>query len=254
MINDWKVLAAEKLAQAQKQLTQRCELCESGLMMTEELPVAMREAIAAFEDVPKGEVLWRLKDKLQKETGWVLQTATGYVDRSDCDQLKKWLKLVSVSVEALGQSGPVAPTTLIEAPFEALRTVHKFMKGARSSILIADNFLKDDIFDLLHTDSLAASVNIRLLTKRPSKSFRPFLKAFEAERGNIEVRKSDEIHDRYVVLDARSVLHCGASIEGIGQKLSSIRMIENPEEAKKVCEALEAAWRAANVYRSGEAT
>ena len=44
----------------------------------------------------------------------------------------------------------------------------------------------------------------------------------------------NSFHDRYFILDSKTVYHCGASINRIGYKTFSINLIEDAE----ICQAL----------------
>lgn len=219
------------------------ERCRNGLLKMDELKQARESADKELDGILEHDSdLWREKDILRKKTRWITSTATGYADSRDAGQLDEWSAFVSRCANALGAPVP-GSATLSNQPFQALKTMHSFIKQAAAEILIVDNYLKEDIFDLLDQDSIPKHIRLRMLTKEPTKAFKAYLVAFVAERGNIEVRIADDIHDRYIVIDGQQALHCGASIKGAGMKLSRISRLENSQEREGTIGKIEDAWR-----------
>lgn len=134
-------------------------------------------------------------------------------------------------------------------PLDAYKAFRDVVQSAQKSILLVDNFVDGDIVELLLSAKKAAA--IRVLTRQIQGDFRAQAKRFQQQRsrnpqaGSLEVRVHEEIHDRYLVLDASTVLHVGASIKDAGQKMSSFVEHQDPIMKRAVISALEEYWNKA---------
>lgn len=134
-------------------------------------------------------------------------------------------------------------------PLDAYKAFKDVVQSAQKSILLVDNFVDGDIVELLL--SAKKVVVIRVLTRQIQGDFRAQAKRFQQQRlrdpkaGILEVRVSDEIHDRYLVLDDAAVLHVGASIKDAGQKMSSFVEHQDQIIKRAVISALEEHWNKA---------
>lgn len=78
------------------------------------------------------------------------------------------------------------------------------------------------------------------------------LEKLSVPRG-LEVRRNDEVHDRFVVPDTDAVLALGTSVGGIGRRFSVLINIK-PPTADQVREAMLEAWQSADVVARAEPT
>lgn len=58
--------------------------------------------------------------------------------------------------------------------------------------------------------------------------------AFRNQYGKLEIKYTDEFHDRFLILDSKALYHIGASIKDAGKKAFEI----SPNEDGKLLESL----------------
>jgi hypothetical protein len=49
---------------------------------------------------------------------------------------------------------------------------------------------------------------------------------FNKQYGNLSVRYTDKVHDRYIIIDNKKLYHLGASIKDLGKKIFSVSELE----------------------------
>ncbi len=56
--------------------------------------------------------------------------------------------------------------------------------------------------------------------------------------GQLKVKYYNKIHDRYIILDDKTLYHCGASIKDVGKQVFSIDKIDEPDVLDFLKEAI----------------
>jgi hypothetical protein len=92
--------------------------------------------------------------------------------------------------------------------------------SARKKVDIIDPFVDDSIFEL-YLDDVHPNASIKLLTTHMYGKFREVAKRFKIQKPNFEIRTSNEVHDRYLIIDGR-VWVIGQSLKDAGMKPSYI--------------------------------
>ena len=54
------------------------------------------------------------------------------------------------------------------------------------------------------------------------------IEMFDKQYGNLIIKYTDKVHDRYIIIDNKKLYHLGASIKDLGKKIFSIS--ESPNE------------------------
>ena len=108
--------------------------------------------------------------------------------------------------------------------FDAYQFVSNLFRSAKESIVIIDNFLDDSV--LIHLSKRKKNVKVTLFTKNISRSLALDVKKFNKQYPNIEIRKFDDSHDRFIVIDDTIVYHFGASLRDLGKKWFAFSKME----------------------------
>jgi hypothetical protein len=91
------------------------------------------------------------------------------------------------------------------------------------------------------------ALRVRFLTvvRNLRPDFGVELDAFRKQMGGIqiEVRASDDFHDRFAVVDGARCFHIGASIKDAGSRAFMVSEIEDPANIESLKHALEMAWQ-----------
>jgi len=100
--------------------------------------------------------------------------------------------------------------------FNAYIFISDLFKTANRSITIIDNYLDDSVLTLL--TKRKKDVKVLLLTKKLSESLKQDVKKCNDQYPHIEIRKFNNSHDRFIIIDDKDLYHFGASLKDLGKK------------------------------------
>lgn len=126
--------------------------------------------------------------------------------------------------------------------YTAYQKIKSIMKQSREELLVIDPHVNAEVLDLFST--IDATIRIRLITNRAHGDFVTALTKLRAERGNLEVRRSDHFHDRFIVVDRQACYQLGGSIMDAGSKAMIIDRKEDATRDRVLLES-EKLWGAA---------
>jgi hypothetical protein len=104
--------------------------------------------------------------------------------------------------------------------YDAFRLISEIMETAEESIAIIDNYADDSVLDMLSVRKKGVSASI--ITASPSKISKLRLEKLNAQYPHVNVIKSNEFHDRFIIVDDSKVFHVGASLKDAGKKCFAI--------------------------------
>lgn len=87
--------------------------------------------------------------------------------------------------------------------FKGKEVVLDIMKEAKDSIVIIDPYLDEEIFK--YTNSINKQIKITLITSRIQDLFLDLLNDLRKLGKKINARKSNQYHDRYIILDDKEI-------------------------------------------------
>lgn len=108
--------------------------------------------------------------------------------------------------------------------FEACRFLSDLFRSARLSITVIDNYIDDTVLALL--SKRAENVRVVLLTKTISPQLALDVRKFNEQYPVITVREFKDSHDRFIIIDGKTVYHVGASLKDLGKKWFAFSRIE----------------------------
>ncbi|MDO9179053.1 MAG: ORF6N domain-containing protein [Agitococcus sp.] len=100
--------------------------------------------------------------------------------------------------------------------YDAYVFVSDLIKSANESIVLIDNYVDDTVLTLL--SKREANVKTTIYTKNITKQLDLDLEKHNAQYPNIELKKFDSSHDRFLLIDGKEVYHIGASLKDLGKK------------------------------------
>jgi hypothetical protein len=98
--------------------------------------------------------------------------------------------------------------------FDAYAFVNKLVKEAKSNIILIDNYIDETVLTIL---SKNPHVKITLYTSNIGKQLTLDVNKYNAQYGNLELKKFDLSHDRFLIIDDE-IYHIGASLKDLGKK------------------------------------
>ncbi|MGZ8548098.1 MAG: ORF6N domain-containing protein [Sulfuricurvum sp.] len=100
--------------------------------------------------------------------------------------------------------------------YDAYIFVSDLIKSADESIVLIDNYVDDTVLTLL--SKREPKVKATIYTKNITKQLELDIQKHNAQYPNIELKKFDSSHDRFLIIDGKEVYHIGASLKDLGKK------------------------------------
>lgn len=158
---------------------------------------------------------------------------------------------------------PLSPTQLASAKansttqkFFGKGTMHdayvefrRIFQSAKSKLIVVDPYVDETFFEMLKTLT-ASAMHVQVLTCKTQNDFglerAKFLTQYS--QFNLEVRKTKEFHDRFVVVDDTDIYHVGASIKDAGDKAFMYSKIDAKELVDAIKAYVVSVWGKAQSY------
>ncbi len=118
--------------------------------------------------------------------------------------------------------------------FDAYTLIADIIRTAKKSIVIIDNYIDDTVFKQLTKRN--KNVTAVIYTKALNKTTKQDLHKHNAQYPKIEVKKLTTAHDRFMIIDHKTVYHFGASLKDAGKKWFAFSKLEM--DAKDILEKL----------------
>ena len=61
---------------------------------------------------------------------------------------------------------------------------------------------------------------------------------YKSQYNNVELKYNNGFHDRYIIIDNKTLYHCGSSFKDLGIKCFSINKIDNHDMIKDILKRL----------------
>ncbi len=118
--------------------------------------------------------------------------------------------------------------------FDAYVFVTDLIKKAKDSIILIDNYIDESV--LLMLSKRGKGVNTIVYCSPLTKEIKLDLKKYHSQYPNIEINQFTKSHDRFLIIDRKTIYHLGASLKDLGKKwfAFSILNFEVQEILKKL--------------------
>ncbi len=100
--------------------------------------------------------------------------------------------------------------------FDAYKFVSDIIRKAKKSIILIDNYIDDTVLTLF--SKRRKKVSVLILTKEIDKKLKLDIQKFNRQYEPIEVKLFKKSHDRFLIIDRKTVYHFGASLKDLGKK------------------------------------
>lgn len=109
--------------------------------------------------------------------------------------------------------------------YDAYFKIQDIFKEIKEELIIIDGYADNTILDIVKR----LKVDVMIITKPNNLLTRQDILKYNKQYKNLKVKFDNSFHDRYFILDRKTVYHCGASINRIGYKTFSITLIGDDE-------------------------
>lgn len=131
------------------------------------------------------------------------------------------------------------------AAYDFFRALRELVAAVDTSLFVVDPYMDAETFDG-YLSSLPSGRSVRLLFSRFAQDVRVAAKKFTAQHaGQLEVKRSDDLHDRIVFVDGSQCWVLGASIKDAALKKPTYLAPLAPEVAATKAQIYEGIWKAA---------
>jgi len=121
--------------------------------------------------------------------------------------------------------------------WDATSCIEEIISKAEESITLIDGYVDRETLDMLSKKKTGINIVIHTF-KRNCKLTEKEITAFQSQHGKLEIKYTDEFHDRFLILDSKVLYHIGASIKDAGKKAFEISLNEDEKLLKSLLERL----------------
>ncbi|HBX50584.1 MAG: DNA-binding protein [Bacteroidetes bacterium GWF2_33_38] len=108
--------------------------------------------------------------------------------------------------------------------FDVWQFVSSIVKSAKSSIILIDNYIDESVLLLLSKRNL--TVKATIYTQKISETLQKDLERHNTQYPKIELKTFTKAHDRFLIIDQKSIYHIGASLKDLGKKWFAFSKME----------------------------
>ena len=113
--------------------------------------------------------------------------------------------------------------------YDAFSLLIELIQKAEQDIILIDGYVDVSTLNLLAKKQSGVSVSIYTFQK--TKLTAQDIVVFNAQYPQLDVKYSNAFHDRFLILDGKTVYHIGASLKDAGKKSFAVMLMKNAAEA-----------------------
>ncbi len=121
--------------------------------------------------------------------------------------------------------------------FDAFSCIADIIKTADKEIILIDGYTDTATLDLLSKKKEDVNVDI-YTSEKHSKLTESEIESFNKEYPTLTVKHTSEFHDRFMILDRKTLFHIGASIKDAGKKAFEISQIDDEKQTEEILRRL----------------
>ena len=107
--------------------------------------------------------------------------------------------------------------------FDAYTFVSDLIRGAKSSIVLIDNYVDDSVLTLFSKNQ---NIDVTIYTHTISKQLKQDQEKYNSQYKDITIKNFKDSHDRFMIIDNETVYHIGASLKDLGKKWFAFSQID----------------------------
>ena len=124
---------------------------------------------------------------------------------------------------------------LKDKPFTAYKSVLDILNTANTKIVIVDNYADINLLDLIKN----VKVSVTLITLDSKRLSDMEIEKYNREYRNLKVVRSNDFHDRFIVIDNKEIYLLGTSINSLGEKITAIIKLEDKNNIKSLLTSID---------------
>ena len=112
--------------------------------------------------------------------------------------------------------------------WDAVNCIEEIISKAEKSVILIDGYVDRNTLAMLAGKKAGVSVSI-YTSEKTCRITEQESKAFNNQYGPLNIRFTNEFHDRFLILDEKELYHIGASIKDAGKKAFEISINEDEQ-------------------------
>lgn len=108
--------------------------------------------------------------------------------------------------------------------FDAYAKFESFIAQAKKEIILIDSYV--DLSVLERLSKKQSGVNVTIYTDPKTKLTAQDIQKFNAQYPTMRVKHTTKMHDRFLIVDGKTLYHIGASLKDLGKKCFAFELLE----------------------------
>lgn len=108
--------------------------------------------------------------------------------------------------------------------YDAYEFIEKLIKSAQKSILLIDNYVDEAVLTMMSQKQAGVQVNI--YTKEITSAMQLAEKHFNTQYGGLTLHTTQICHDRFLIIDDKTIYLIGASLKDAGKRLFAFTQMD----------------------------
>jgi len=121
--------------------------------------------------------------------------------------------------------------------YDAFKLIMDIIHSADEAITIIDNYVDDSVLDML-TDK-KENVAVSIITSKSSRISKLAIEKFSAQYPGLKIIRTNDFHDRFIIVDNNKLYHVGASLKDAGKKCFAISILDNEDVLNSIMTAVQ---------------
>ena len=109
--------------------------------------------------------------------------------------------------------------------FDAYAKFEQFIQSANKEIILIDNYV--DLSVLQRLAKKQKKVNVIIYTDKKTKLTQQDIQKFNAQYPNLTLKYTNKMHDRFMIIDGKTLYHIGASLKDLGKKCFAFEVLDS---------------------------
>ena len=109
--------------------------------------------------------------------------------------------------------------------YDAYSKIIDIFYDSKKELIIIDSYADKSILDIISR----LNVNVIIITKKNNLLKKIDIDKYNSQYNNVSFKIDNRFHDRFIIIDAKKLYHCGASFKDLGTKCFAISKIDNEE-------------------------
>ena len=122
--------------------------------------------------------------------------------------------------------------------WDAVNCIEEIISKAEKSVILIDGYVDRNTLAMLTGKKAGVSVSV-FTSEKTCRITEQESEAFNSQYGPLNIRFTNEFHDRFLILDEKELYHIGASIKDAGKKAFEISINEDEKLLDSILKRLE---------------